>query len=91
MSINEIEVKVNELRELRRMADELAGEITAIEDEIKAQMTATDTDELHGPTFKITWKAVTGSRLDSKALKADAPGLYAQYCKPTTSRRFCLV
>ena len=75
MSINEMDVKVNELRELRRMADELAGEITAIEDEIKAQMTATDTDELHGPTFKITWKAVTSSRLDSKALKADAPGL----------------
>lgn len=90
MSINEMEVKVNELRELRRMADELAGEITAIEDEIKAQMTATDTDELHGPTFKITWKAVTSSRLDSKALKADAPGLYAQYCKPITSRRFQL-
>ena len=90
MSINEMDVKVNELRELRRMADELAGEITAIEDEIKAQMTATDTDELHGPTFKITWKAVTSSRLDSKALKADAPGLYAQYCKPITSRRFQL-
>ena len=54
MSINEMEIKVNELRELRRMADELAGEITAIEDEIKAQMTAADTDELRGPTFKIT-------------------------------------
>ncbi len=91
MSINEMEIKVNELRELRRMADELAGEITAIEDEIKAQMTATSTDELTGTTFKITWKAVTSSRLDSKALKAEAPGLYARYCKPTTSRRFCLV
>ena len=91
MSINEMEIKVNELRELRRMADELAGEITAIEDEIKAQMTAPSTDELTGTTFKITWKAVTSSRLDSKALKADAPVLYAKYCKPTTSRRFCLV
>lgn len=90
MSINEMEVRVNELRELRRMADELAGEITAIEDEIKAQMTAADTDELRGPAFKITWKAGTSSRLDSKALKADAPGLYAQYCKPITSRRFQL-
>lgn len=91
MSINEMEIKVNELLELRRMADELASEITAIEDEIKAQMTATSTDELTGTTFKITWKVITSSRLDSKALKADAPGLYAQYCKPTTSRRLCLV
>lgn len=90
MSINEMEVKVNELRELRRMADELAGEIATIEDEIKSQMTANGADELHGTTFKITWKTVTSSRLDSKALKADAPGLYAQYCKPITSRRFQL-
>ena len=48
MSINEMEIKVNELRELRRMADELAGEIAIIEDEIKAQMTTTGTDELNG-------------------------------------------
>ena len=29
MSINELDMKVKELRELRRMADELAGEIEA--------------------------------------------------------------
>ena len=33
MSVIELETKVNELRELRRMADELAAEITAVEDE----------------------------------------------------------
>lgn len=90
MSINEMEIKVNELRELRRMADELAGEITAIEDEIKAQMTATSTDELTGPTFKITWKTVTSTRLDSKALKAAYPDLVARYSKPSTATRFTL-
>ena len=88
MSMNEMESKVNELRELKRMADELAGEITALEDELKAHMTATGTDELHGPTFKITWKAVTSSRLDSKALKAQAPTIWEQFAKATTSRRF---
>ena len=66
MSMNEMESKVNELRELKRMNDELAGEITALEDELKAHMTATGTDELHGPTFKITWeqfaKATTSRR-----------------------------
>lgn len=91
MSMNEMESKINELRELRRMADELAGEITAIEDEIKASMTATGAEELAGTTFKITWKTVTSSRLDSKALKAAAPELYARFCKSTTSRRFCIV
>lgn len=32
MSMNELTAKVEELRELRRMADELAAEIAAIED-----------------------------------------------------------
>ena len=32
--------KIKELRELRRMADELAAEIEAIQDAIKAEMTA---------------------------------------------------
>lgn len=40
MSTNELESKVNELRGLRRMADGLAGEISAAEDALKAYMTA---------------------------------------------------
>lgn len=90
MSANEMENKVNELRELRRMADELAGEINALEDDLKAHMTATGSDELHGPSFKITWKEVTSSRLDGKALKAAAPELWQRFSKQTTSRRFVL-
>ena len=36
MSNTEIQSKVNELRELRRMADELTAEIESIQDAIKA-------------------------------------------------------
>lgn len=90
MSINEMESKVNELRELRNMADDLAAEISAIEDELKAYMKNNGADELHGPTFKITWKEVTSSRLDSKALKTAAPELWERFTKTTTSRRFIL-
>lgn len=88
MSMNELEAKVAELRELRRMADALAGEIAATEDELKAYMTANNADELHGPSFKITWREVTSSRLDSKALKAAAPELWQRFTKQTTTRRF---
>jgi len=90
MSIMEMEAKVNELRELRRMADELAAEIAATEDELKAYMTANNADELNGSTFRITWKPVTSSRLDSKALKAAAPDLWKRFSKTTTSRRFVI-
>lgn len=88
MSMNELESKVAELRELRRMAEELSGEIAATEDALKAYMTANGADELHGPSFKITWKEVTSSRLDSKALKSAAPELYQRFTKQTTTRRF---
>lgn len=90
MSMNEMESKVNELRELRRMADELAGEIAALEDGLKAYMTANGADELHGTTFRITWKEVTSSRLDGKALKVAAPELWQRFSKQTTTRRFVL-
>ena len=62
MSNTEIQNKVNELRELRRMADELAAEIATIQDAIKAHMTAIDTDTLTGAGYKITWNVVTSSR-----------------------------
>lgn len=88
MSMNELESKVNELRELKRMQDELAAEIAAAEDSLKAYMTANGADELHGPSFKITWKEVTSSRLDSKALKAAVPELWQRFTKQTTARRF---
>ena len=90
MSMHELEQKVAQLRELRRMQDELAAEITATEDELKAYMTANNADTLHGPSFKITWKEVTSSRLDSKALKAAAPVIWEQFTKQTTTRRFVL-
>ena len=90
MSVNEMEMKVKELRELRNMAEDLAAEIAAIEEALKTHMKDNGTDEIHGATFRITWKEVTSSRLDSKALKAAAPELYARFIKATTSRRFIL-
>lgn len=88
MSLHDMESKVNELRELRRMAAELDAEITTLEDELKAHMAAIGSDEVSGATFKITWKEVTSSRLDSKTLKAEAPLIWEQFTKQTTTRRF---
>lgn len=88
--MNDMEAKVSELRELRRMADDLAAEIGALEDDLKAYMTANGADELHGPSFKITWKPITSSRLDSKALKTAAPELWERFTKTVTTRRFIL-
>lgn len=90
MSTFEIQNKVNDLRELRRMADELQSEIDAITDAIKAHMDATGADELTGADYKITWKSITSRRLDTTALKKALPDVVERFSKTTTARRFVL-
>lgn len=90
MSTETMNAKVKELRELRRMADELAAEIEAIQDAIKAELTTRGSDTLTGPDWAITWKAVTSKRLDSTALKKELPEIAARFMTQTTTRRFVL-
>ena len=90
MSISELDMKVKELRELKHMADELAGEIEALQDRIKAHMTEQNIDTLTGTDWKITYKTVTSNRLDSTALKKELPDIAARFMKASTSRRFVL-
>ena len=88
MATNEIISKLNELSELRRMADELNAEIETIQDAIKAHMTEADTDTITAGAFKVTWKAVTSTRIDTTALRKDLPEIWQEYGKTTTTRRF---
>ena len=88
MSIQEIESKVRELRQLQALIEEAEAEAEAIRDAIKAQMG--DAEELRAGEYKVTWKAVTSSRLDSKALKAALPDVAQRFTKTTTFRRFCV-
>ena len=88
MSNPNLTPKITELMELKRMRDELDAEIHAAEDEIKQAMGDDDT-LLAGP-FKVTWKAVTSSRLDSTALKKALPEIAARFMKQTTTRRFSI-
>ena len=90
MSVIEMDGKIKELRELRRMAEELQAEIDSLQDTIKAEMTARNVDTLAGTDWKITWKAVTSNRLDSTALKKELPKIAARFMKQTTARRFVL-
>lgn len=88
MSTNEMARKIRELKELKTMADELAAEITAIEDQIKAEMTERDTEEMTVDVYKVRWTKVTSSRFDSTAFKKAMPELHAQFTKQIESRRF---
>ena len=90
MGTIELDSKIKELRELRRMAEELQQEIEALQDRIKAHMTEQNIDTLTGTDWKITYKTVTSNRLDSTALKKELPDIAARFMKASTSRRFVL-
>lgn len=90
MSINELSTKVNELRELYRMADELENMIDAIEKAIRDHMTAADLDIIAGTDYKISYKPVTRSRFDTTAFKRENPELAARYTVMKTIRPFVL-
>ena len=84
MGTLELDSKVRELRELRRMVEELQAEIDGLQDTIKAEMTARNVNTLIGADWKATWKEVTSNRLDSSALKKELPDVAARY---TTQER----
>ena len=90
MSTNELTTKIRELKELKAMAEEIAAEITSIEDAIKAEMTARDTDEMMIDVFKVRWTKVTSNRFDTTAFKKTHGEPYNQYVKTTESRRFSI-
>lgn len=88
MLAKNLDSQIHELRELRRMADELAAAIDTIQDAIKAEMTAAGVDVLTGSDWKAVWKPITSSRIDTTALKKALPDLAAQFTKVSTVRRF---
>ena len=86
MSTNEIQSKARELKELKLMQEELAAEISAIEDTLKAAMG--EQEELVCGEYKLTYQTVTSSRFDSTRFKKEHAELAAAYTKTTTTRRF---
>ena len=89
MSINEIEVKVRELRQLQVLIEEAQAEADAIRDSIKAHMG--DQEEIRAGEYRITWKPVTSTRIDTTALKKAMPDIAQAFTRETTTRRFCVV
>lgn len=86
MSITEITEKVTEYQELKRMLEEIEAEMTALQDEIKVHMG--DSELLMAGPYKVTYKTITSSRVDTTALKKALPDIAAQYTKTTTTKRF---
>lgn len=85
---NNIDEIMRNLAEYTRLQEETSAIIDGLKDELKAIMQANNTDVLQGTEHKASYKAVTGSRLDTTALKKDCPEIVARYTKTTETRRF---
>ena len=88
MSTNELESKIRELRQLQALIEETTAEAETIKDAIKASMG--DSEELLAGEYKITWKAVNASRIDTTALRKALPDVAERFTRITTTRRFCV-
>ena len=88
MSINEIEAKARELRQLQALIEEAQAEAEALKDAIKAAMG--DSESIQAGEYKITWKAVTSTRIDTTALRKAPPDVAERFTRETTTRRFCV-
>ena len=88
MNINEI---MSELAQYNRLADEIAATVDGLKDQIKKYMEENQLETLTGSEHKVTYKTVTSSRIDTAALKRNAPDIASQYTKTTESKRFTFV
>ena len=90
MNTAELTKQVRNLKELKQMKEELENEITAIEDSIKAEMTAQNVNEMTVDVFKIRWTPVSSNRFDTSAFKKIYSDLYNQFTKVIDTKRFTI-
>lgn len=90
MSTNELVMKVEKLRELEELLEEVKAEAESVRDEIKQEMLTQDTEELEVGQYIIRWTSVLTNRFDTTAFKKVLPDVYKAYTKQITSRRFSI-
>ena len=81
--------KVEELMELRKMAEELQNQMDAITDDIKAYMG--DEETMLAGSWKVTWKQTVSRRVDTAALKKVLGDALDEYTKTITTRPFKVI
>lgn len=81
--------KIRRLKELKAMAEELTSEIKNTENAIKEMIG--DTEEMRVGEYKVIYKTIEASRLDSKSLQAELPDIAARYTVQTRYKRLTIL
>ena len=88
MTIKEVQAKARELKELKRMREELDGEIGELETALKDSMG--ECELLIAGEYRLTYQGVSSSRFDTAAFRKAFPDIARQFTKNTVYRRFCV-
>lgn len=78
--------KLKRREEILRYISELQEEQKQIEQEVKLYMQ--DNEYAESGCFRVSWKNIASTKLDTKRIKEEKPEIYASYGKVSCSRRF---
>ena len=88
MSSLELVSAVRAFKDYKRIKDEAEAEIKKLQAQITAHMKSQGTDEMTVDVFKVSYKPVTSTRLDTAHLKQLKPDIFAMFSTASTSYRF---
>lgn len=88
---NNLDEIMKEVAEYIRLAEEIAATLDSLKDLLKKHMEENQLETLAGSEHKATYKTVVSSRIDTAALKRNAPEIAEQYTKTTKTKRFLFV
>ena len=84
----ELETKITKMQEYEALAVEAQAEADALRDEIKAELTRRNAEEVTTGKYIVRWTSVLSQRFDSTAFKRAMPDVYKTFTKQVSSRRF---
>ena len=91
MSTYDLETKITKMQEWEALAEEAKAEAEALRDEIKAELTRRNAEEVTTGKYIVRWTSVLSQRFDSTAFKRAMPDVYKAFAKQVSSRRFSVI
>lgn len=88
MTEKELIAAIESYKEWTALQEEAAAMIDSLKDQIKAEMTARNVEELTAGQYTARFTTVLSNRFDTTAFKKVLPDVYKAYTKQVTSRRF---
>jgi len=90
MANDKLEAMIAELKEWETLKAEAEEQVENLKDQLKAEMTKRETEELPVGKYIMRYATVLSSRFDSTAFKRVHADLYSAFTKQVTSRRFTI-